>query len=307
MRSASSRTLWLSVVLGTGALMGCANPADWGGATLTEEAVSSPNGLRMINGLSMTNGLSSANGLSMTNGLSSVNGLSMTNGLLTSDTGRTTLGYLVRCALPAGHSIRKAYNGTTYTFAGQLGLGAGWETGACDTNCQQLVSACMMAHVNTSGKHINLWIDSPTIIGLGRNSAYPMQESAFFGNIFVNPPKAYYCNGFDWDRGPAAGRIGATQSGSPYSNPFGTNALCKNSCSTVGRVGEAYGSCDGYNNVITVYRDFRPDAEVQHRQRMDRADHGHLARVERPGSDRQHLGQEPQQQPGLLSRARERG
>jgi hypothetical protein len=85
-----------------------------------------------------------------------------------------------------------------------------------------------------------------------------MQESAFFGNIFTSPPRAYFCNGFDWDRGPASGRIGANQKGSPYTNPFGTNELCQNHCSRAGYTGQEYGSCGGYNNVVTVYRDFDP-------------------------------------------------
>ena len=46
-----------------------------------------------------------------------------------------------------------------------------------------------------------------------------MQESASFGNIFVSP---------------RLGRIGANQSGSPYTDPFGTNALCRSSCARTG-------------------------------------------------------------------------
>ena len=84
----------------------------------------------------------------------------------------------------------------------------------------RIVSACVMAHVNTTGRKIGLYLDSPVVLGLGRSNAYPMQEGAFFGNIFVSPPQAYYCNGYDWDRGPVSGRIGATQTGSPYKNPF---------------------------------------------------------------------------------------
>jgi hypothetical protein len=195
-------------------------------------------------------------------------------GEITTSAGRNTLSYLIKCALPAGHSITKVYNGVSYSFPGQLGVGAAWETGACNNTCQEMISACVMAHINTSGKHINLWLDSPNTLGLGRSPAYPMQESAFFGNIFVSPPKAYFCNGFDWDRGPVAGRIGANQAGAPYVNPFGTNALCKNSCTTVGAIGEAYGSCAGFNNVVTVFRDFDPTlayniTSVQTGQNMD--------------------------------------
>ena len=86
----------------------------------TEDAVATTNGLSMINGLSMTNGLTAANGLSMTNGLTTANGLSMTNGLMTTADGRTTVSYLVRCALGAGDSLtKKDQNGVSYTFPGR--------------------------------------------------------------------------------------------------------------------------------------------------------------------------------------------
>jgi hypothetical protein len=81
-----------------------------------------------------------------------------------------------------------------------------------------------------------------------------MQEAAFFGNIFVSPPKAYYCNGSDWDRGPVMGRIGST-SGSPYVNPFGGNATCASRCAGGP---DGYTNCAGFTKVITVYRDFDP-------------------------------------------------
>src|SRR5262252_2214808 len=110
--------------------------------------------------LGTTNGLAGVNGLGVTNGLASTNGLAATNGLMTTSAGRDTIAYLVKCALPAGRTITKVVNGTTYSFPGQIGLAPQWETGACDVNCQQLVSACLLAHINTSGQHIALWLDS---------------------------------------------------------------------------------------------------------------------------------------------------
>jgi len=122
----------------------------------------------------------------------------------------------------------------------------------------------VMAHVNTTGRHIPIYLDSPSVLGLGRSNTYPMQEGAFFGNIFISPPQAYYCNGFDWDRGPVSGRIGANVSGSPYKDPYSGAGLCKSNCATVGYNGEAYASCAANgvnfgNNVVTVFRDFDPN------------------------------------------------
>src|SRR6185503_10953656 len=141
-----------------------------------------------------TNGLSVINGLSVRNGLSTITGLSTTTGLMTTAEGRKTVEYLVRCALPSTRKITKAYAGVTYTFAGGIGVAPEWETGSCGTACQEWISACMLAHVNTKGQHIGLWmVGSNPALGWGYTSDYPFQEGSFFGNIFVDPPVANYC------------------------------------------------------------------------------------------------------------------
>src|SRR5439155_8593149 len=112
---------WTAMLAMSVAAFGACTPSAPGSdeGVTTEDAVASTNGLSMINGLSMTNGLTAANGLSMTNGLTTANGLSMTNGLMTSANGRTTVAYLVRCALAPGDSLVKTdQNGTSYTFPG---------------------------------------------------------------------------------------------------------------------------------------------------------------------------------------------
>ena len=126
----------------------------------------------------------------------------------------------MRCALPAKHKITKTYSGVTYTFAGEIGVAPEWETGACGTSCQELVSACMMAHVNTKGQHIGLWIvGSSPALGWGYTTDYPFQEGSFFGNIFVSPPVANYCNGSDFNSAVVPGRLGAQQVGLALQEP----------------------------------------------------------------------------------------
>src|SRR4249920_998389 len=84
------------------------------------------NGLSMINGLSMTNGLSMINGLSMTNGLSG-DGLVSGSDLMNTAAGRTTVAYMVRCALPSGATITKQdADGVSYTFPGMIGVAPAW-------------------------------------------------------------------------------------------------------------------------------------------------------------------------------------
>jgi len=257
------------LVSGAYGTTGCDTSADVGSvheseapATTSENGLNSINGLSSFNGLSSLNGLNSINGLSSLNGLTSINGLSSLNGYMTSDA-QATMSYIVRCALPAGHTITmKGPNNTSISLAGQLGVAPSWETGACNTDCQEQVSACVLAHVNTSGKHIALWLDGDAAsLGYGRSTNYPFQEGSFFGNIFSSTPKAYYCNGKDFGLGVVPGRLGAMQTGSPYVNPFGSNANCSASCTAADAPynNDGYKYCAGYKHVVTVYRDFAPN------------------------------------------------
>jgi hypothetical protein len=177
---------------------------------------------------------------------------------MTTAGGRMTVSYLVRCALPIGHSItKKDQSGVAYTYNGQLGFAPEWETGACQQTCQRYVSACMMAHVNTAGVHIPLWLDAAkTSVGWGQDSHYPHQEGSFFGNIFVSPPQAYYCNGKDFAVGVVPGRLGANQVGAPYSNPFAGTGYCADHCTAADlpHDHDGYKACMGNNNVVTVWR-----------------------------------------------------
>jgi hypothetical protein len=205
------------------------------------------NGLTAFNGLTGNNGLS-LNGLSAMNGLGSFNGLAETTGFMTTDAGRKTIAYLVRCALAANDTlVKRDQYGTQYTFAGGMGLCPQWKNGgiATNANCQNMVSACMMAHINTSGVHVPLWMTSEApAIGWGVSSSYPKQEGTFFGNIImtgnlaslgmpgVNAPAAYFCEGAGITAGVVAGRLTSGATNVPYKNPYGTNVKCVNSGQT---------------------------------------------------------------------------
>jgi hypothetical protein len=103
----------------------------------------------------------------------------------------------------------------------------------------------MMAHINTSGVHVPLWLDSESpAIGWGTSASYPKQEGTFFGSMImtgnlaslsmpnINAPVAYFCEGAGIAAGAVAGRLGSGQSGVPYVNPYGSNVKC----SSVGQV-----------------------------------------------------------------------
>ena len=199
---------------------------------------------------------------------------------MTTAGGRTTVQYLVRCALPMGQTVtKKDQNGVTYTFAGGLGLAPQWKDGACDTVCQEYVSACMMAHINTAGVHVPLWVVAqPTNVGWNLDPEYPNQEGSFFGNIFLTGAHGYdstkvaafYCNGNAYDTATVPGRIGADQVGAPYTDPFLTggwyapysntgtvgSGACTDYCTAADYPNNAAGfkACSGWNNIVTTYR-----------------------------------------------------
>jgi hypothetical protein len=184
---------------------------------------------------------------------------------MTTDAGRKTVAYLTKCALAAGDTLVKHDQlNNAYTFNGSLGLCPQWKNGSIhDPNyrtCQNLVSACLMAHINTSGVHIPLWLDSESpLVGWGISSNYPKQEGTFFGNIIetgdltpigmsgVTGPVAYFCEGAGITAGVVSGRLGSGQSGAPYKNPYGTNVQCNNSgYTTAGPVSAGQTVPDGY-------------------------------------------------------------
>jgi hypothetical protein len=261
---------------GSALLGGCqpqGAPTATAGEGTSESDLLTVNGLSLINGLSMLNGLSMVNGLSMLNGLSMINGLTPGVGLMTSSSGRQTISYMVRCALPLGHAVIKTDDqGVPYTFLGQIGVAPEWESGQCGQDCQENVSACMLAHVNTSGQHIALWLDSNNpAIGYGRNTSFPYQEGSFFGNIFASPPQAYFCNGKDFELGVVPGRLGAGQAAAPYKNPFPGTGYCQDYCTGAPspHTGDGYQACYGFNHVVTVWRNFDPATSYKICNRAD--------------------------------------
>ena len=227
---------------------------------MSSQGLTTNNGLNTINGLNTSNGLNTMNGLYTSNGLNTTNGLRDGVGLMASSAGRATLSYLVKCALPAGKRItKKDQNGTTHTFNGAVGVAPAWETGACNDQCQRWISACMLAHINTAGTPLPIWVVANPAkqphIGWARSSTYPNQEGSFFGNIFTSPPRAYYCGGRNINAAAVAGRLGAGSSGAPYTNPWG-NDMCEGHCTNSDSpyTQSGYKVCNGNDAVITVWR-----------------------------------------------------
>jgi hypothetical protein len=124
----------------------------------------------------------------------------------------------------------------------------------------------MMAHVNTAGVHIPLWLDSPaTSVGWGQSADYPNEEGTYFGNIFTpnsstGKNDAFYCNNPGWTKSVVPGRLGAYQPNAPYTNPFGQDAMCAGHCAAAPspHQNDGWASCKGYNTPVTVWRQNAP-------------------------------------------------
>lgn len=117
---------------------------------------------------------------------------------------RRALAYLVSCALPAGERLQISTAGGVLAVEGALGLAPGWRDAPCDAACQEWVSACLAARVNTRGEPV-------AIAFAGRHPALAAPEDvagaegAFFGNLFAEEPWLFACRKQGAPR-PARGR-----------------------------------------------------------------------------------------------------
>jgi hypothetical protein len=128
--------------------------------------------------------------------LASSEGLAEDDGLLLDPDRHDTVRYIVECALPEGRVITKQVEGEELTFEGLVGLAPEWEHGECDEDCQEWVSACLLARTNVSGREVTIWMraDHPAI-GEGASLQYPTLEASFFGNLFADASSGYFCTG----------------------------------------------------------------------------------------------------------------
>ncbi len=163
------------------------------GSGRTETLPSNGGGMWINNGLDDPD----VSGLDPRESLASDEGLAPDSPLLLDPSRRDTVRYLVECALPLGHSIEKDVEGEPepLTFHGAIGLAHEWETEGCDQDCQEWVSACMLARTNASGQAVTIWMRADhDAIGDGASLAFPVYEASFFGNLFAGSSK-HFCQG----------------------------------------------------------------------------------------------------------------
>lgn len=131
-------------------------------------------------------------------------GLATSAGLHPDADGLPLARYLVECALPEGDVVTKTVQDQTHQLHGALGLAPEWKLGACGLDCQEWVSACLLARVNVTGQTVDLWLAAThPAIGLGHDDLLSTYEATFYGNLFAEPPVLELC------RGPQGGQVGA--------------------------------------------------------------------------------------------------
>jgi hypothetical protein len=120
-----------------------------------------------------------------------------------SELSRRLLRYIVACALDRTQTFRFSWTDAAglvhdESYAGLLGLAPSWRRAPLSIDGQQWVSACVASRVN--------WYGVPVVISSrGPHPAlsepdelerreYPMQEGAFWGNLFADPLSLYACH-----------------------------------------------------------------------------------------------------------------
>jgi hypothetical protein len=137
-----------------------------------------------------------------------------------------TAEYLVECALPVGQSISKTIDNQTVIFEGMLGLAPEWETDACDEDCQEWVSACLLARTNVSGEQVQIWMKGDhEALGWSAPAGVEL-EAAFYGNLFADPEDQYYC------KGTKEGLVAAQREGRTCTSGSGCDFVKYSTCFT---------------------------------------------------------------------------
>jgi hypothetical protein len=102
--------------------------------------------------------------------------------------------YIVTCAVGAGESRvwKNPKTQAVHTWKGNLGLAPRWAAGEPATEAeQQVISACLAAHVNKFGAHVVMSIQGLNALEVPLPTVedelklFPEREGCFFGNLFT--------------------------------------------------------------------------------------------------------------------------
>jgi hypothetical protein len=176
--------------------------------------------------------------------------------MLRGETSRDVLRYAVGCALASDEELIGIVDGTRYTLVGRLNLVHDWVTKPLGTKDQELLTACLLAHTNYFGVTVPISVRGPHLsVQQAERLDYTVEEAAFYGNLFANPPVLRTCAGAGiLARDPSpylAQRVCATTTNG-VTTPCGfvTDGFCAVACDDDNK---KCGPDATYEQVVTVY------------------------------------------------------
>jgi hypothetical protein len=186
--------------------------------------------------------------------------MAMAQDLLATEDGRDVFSVIVGCAVPGTITLVGTVAGTDFEFPGELGLAPQWLDAPLDPSGQRWVSACIFSKVNAHDVALPISVRGPSsalTVTQDERQAFPLEEGAFFGNLFVplsQPIQWFACRGKDQARGETGGLIdrdctepdpahpGLTQCGFFFAGDCGDFAV-KHSCEAFFEFGTFYLGC----------------------------------------------------------------
>lgn len=115
--------------------------------------------------------------------------------LAATESGRELLAYVARCALMPGDHLHVEHGARSWTYPGVLGLAPEWERAPLTQDGRELITACLMAHVNAFRIQVPISVRSDALppAEAEESSTYFHGDGVFYGDLFARTPAKYAC------------------------------------------------------------------------------------------------------------------
>jgi hypothetical protein len=117
--------------------------------------------------------------------------------------GREVFSYIVSCALPTGKSVTvHDSSGTSYTYAGEIGLAPRWQTTTPTVSERRWVTACLLARTNYYGVPVQISMrgaNNALATTANEVGTFNVVEGAFYGDLFDTAEQTWFaCGSKQW-------------------------------------------------------------------------------------------------------------
>jgi len=175
--------------------------------------------------------------------VSAVNPALLLTGLLDTADGRDVFSYAARCALPAGTQL--ANGADLYSGGGILTTTASWLAAGLGTSQKEDVLTCMIAHLNTFGVHVPIFLSGPDVAvsATAGDDGFTVDEAIWQARLPAGQPPIYYA----WPRASLMDACGLATNLSWVARTCGSPL---NTCGVLVRYDQA-SACSGSNGSYT--------------------------------------------------------